>query len=176
MLALCLSFVVVVLDQATKAAVRSHLALGDFVPVVSGLFDIRYIQNTGAAWGIFEGLNQWLVVFSLVMLVAIVAFRRHFFPGALISRIAAGLIVGGIAGNLIDRVRLNYVVDFLDFHWGVHHFPAFNVADSSICIGVGLYLIHQLTARTPAPETGTPAAPRHEEPPHRHTLCERRGE
>jgi signal peptidase II len=154
MLALCLSFAVVALDQTTKHAIRSRLALGEFIPVVPGCFDLRYIQNTGAAWGMLEGLNHWLVVLSLLMLVAIIGFRRHFLPDALVPKIAAGLIIGGIASNLMDRVRLNYVVDFLDFFWRSHHFPAFNVADASICVGVGLYLISQFR-----PSASSPAQP-----------------
>jgi signal peptidase II len=153
MLALCLSFAIVALDQAVKYAVRSRLALGEFIPVIPGCFDLRYIQNTGAAWGILEGLNQWLVVLSLVMLVAIVGFRRHFLPNVLLSKIATGLIIGGIAGNLMDRVRLNYVVDFLDFYWRAHHFPAFNVADASICIGAAtLAVALWMGERRPRPD------------------------
>ena len=148
MLVLCLSLAVPVLDQATKYAVRanSQLQLGQAIPVVPGFFSLQYVQNTGAAWGMFEGLNQWLVAFSLLVLVLILGFQRHFVPAGWLARIATGLIVGGIAGNLIDRVRLNYVVDFLYFYWHTyaHSFPAFNAADSAICTGVGLYLIAQL--------------------------------
>jgi signal peptidase II len=86
------------------------------------------------------------------MLVVIVCFRRSFLNDVPGHRLALGLMVGGIVGNLIDRLRLQYVVDFLDFHWGVHHFPAFNVADSSICIGVGLYILSMLL--TPSPRAG----------------------
>jgi len=144
MLALCLSLAVVILDQLTKHAVRSHLNFNQPITVIPGFFDLRYIRNTGAAWGILEGLNQWLVVLSVAMLLAIVIFRRHLFHPSAGSQVAIGLMVGGIAGNLIDRIRLNYVVDFLDFYWGRWHFPAFNVADAAICCGVGLYMLLQL--------------------------------
>ena len=90
------------------------------------------------------GLNGWLALFSVIILVAIVRFRRAFLSDILIHRLALGLMIGGIVGNLIDRLRLQYVVDFLDFHWGIHHFPAFNVADASICVGVGLYVLSSL--------------------------------
>jgi len=152
MLTLCLSFAVVVLDQATKHLIRSFLPRVGAVSVIPGLFDLRYVRNTGAAWGIFEGFNQWLVLLSVAMLVFILGWRRHFLPDALVPRIAAGLMIGGIAGNLVDRVRLNYVVDFLDFYWRTHHFPTFNVADSAICTGVGLYLLFQLRGNSPKPD------------------------
>jgi signal peptidase II len=143
MLVLCLSFVLALLDQVTKHLARSRLSLGDEIRIIPGLFSLRYVQNTGAAWGILEGLNHWLVLLSAIALVALVAFRRHILTDTLTHRVAAGLMVGGIAGNLIDRVRLSFVVDFLDFYCGTHHFPAFNLADSGICVGVGLYLVSQ---------------------------------
>jgi signal peptidase II len=76
----------------------------------------------------------------------LVGFRRGFLPPGWLGRMILGLLAGGIVGNLIDRVRLGYVVDYLDFHWHGHHFPAFNVADASICIGVGLYMVVHLRA------------------------------
>jgi len=143
MLVLCLSFAVAILDQATKYLVRSHLRVGERIPVIPSVFDLSYVRNTGAAWGLMAGLNDWLVVLSVVMLVVIIVFRRTFIVDAVLQRVAMGLMIGGIAGNLIDRLRLSYVVDFLDFYWGTHHFPAFNVADASICTGVGLYALSQ---------------------------------
>ena len=143
MLALCVSFLVALLDQITKSLVGQNLRVGGSIPVIPGFFDLRYVQNTGAAWGMFEGFSGWLIVISIVMLVVIVVFRRSFVMDALIYRLTMGLLVGGIVGNLIDRVRLGYVVDFLDFYWRGHHFPAFNAADAAICVGVGLYVISQ---------------------------------
>jgi signal peptidase II len=84
------------------------------------------------------------VPLSLVMLIVIVRFRRHFMTGTWVPSVSCGLIAGGIVGNLLDRVRLGFVVDFLDFHWQVHRFPAFNVADAAICTGVGLYVLSEL--------------------------------
>jgi signal peptidase II len=148
MVLLCLSFAVALLDQITKHLIRSNLLLGERVTVIPGLFSLSYVRNTGAAWGMLSGLNNWLIVLSALMLAAIVGFRHKFIsPDRLISRIAVGLMIGGIVGNLVDRVRLGYVVDFADFYWRTHHFPAFNVADSAICIGVGLYILTQLLPR-----------------------------
>jgi len=143
MLALCVSFLVALLDQITKYLAGQNLHVGGCIPVIPELFDLRYVQNTGAAWGMFEGLGSWLIFISVVMLVVIIVFRRSFATDTLIYRLTLGLLVGGITGNLIDRVRLGYVVDFLDFYWRGHHFPAFNAADAAICVGVGLYVISQ---------------------------------
>jgi signal peptidase II len=144
MLPLCIACSIVLLDQLTKLLILRDFFLHESVSVVPGFFDLRYIQNTGAAWGMFAGGHLWLALLSLVMLGVIVVFRRSFLSDARIDRICLGVIIGGIVGNLIDRVRLQYVVDFLDFYWRAHHFPAFNVADSAICIGVGLYILSQI--------------------------------
>jgi signal peptidase II len=136
--------VVVALDQATKWLVRRTFLLEDTsLTVVPGLLNLCYICNTGAAWGMLSGWQSFLIVFSLVAMVLLV-WRRHVLLGNLPWRwLVLGLLLGGICGNLIDRIWLGCVVDFLDFYWGRSHFPAFNVADASICIGVGLFLLWQ---------------------------------
>jgi signal peptidase II len=156
MLSLCLCFLIVLVDQATKTLIRHRLGLNDSIPVISGWFDLRYVQNTGAAWGILSGLNGWLVVLSVIMLAALVAFRHHFMFHSPLQKVALGAILGGIVGNLLDRVSLEYVVDFIDVFWRDHHFPAFNVADSAICIGVGLYFLSQI-GRPAAAHVAEPA-------------------
>jgi signal peptidase II len=154
MFVLSVSFAIALLDQWTKNLVRARLPRDGFIPVIDGYFDIRYIQNTGAAWGMLEGLSHWLVVFSVVMLVAVIGFRRHLMDHRVISRVALACIIAGIIGNLIDRVRLGFVVDFLHFHAGAYQFPAFNVADASICTGAGLFMLAQAL-----PLRGQPAGP-----------------
>lgn len=147
MLALCLSFFIAFLDQISKFAIKSVFLPGEHVPVMPGFFDVVYVQNTGAAWGMLSGFNNWLIAVSLLMVVVLIVFRRRLIPNTLMHRIILGLMIGGVVGNLIDRVKWGFVIDFLDFHWheGVgRHFPAFNIADSAICIGVGLYIISQL--------------------------------
>lgn len=156
MLVLVLSIVLVVLDQVTKELVREGVAFGTTVPVIKSFFNISHVHNRGAAWGMLAGAGHWLIVFSVVMLVVLVVFRRHFLTDTLAHRVASGLMVAGIVGNLLDRVRLGYVVDFLDFHAGVYHFPSFNVADSAICIGVGIYILTQVYA-SGGPPSGAPA-------------------
>ena len=155
MLVVCLSFSIVLLDQLTKHLVEANISYGHAVPVLAGFFDISHVHNTGAAWGMLQGLNHWLVALSFIMVAMLIIFRRHFITDSRLSKVAAGMIIGGIIGNLLDRLRNGHVVDFLDFHWGEHAFPAFNVADSAICIGVAIYMIFQfrhheaLTAEQP---------------------------
>jgi signal peptidase II len=144
MLTLCLSFFIALLDQVTKHIIKTSFNPGEHISVVAGFFDVVYIQNPGAAWGMLSGFNGWLILISVAMVIALIVFRRHFITDSPVHRIVMGLMIGGVIGNLVDRVKWGRVVDFLDFHWNVHHFPAFNVADSSICIGVGLYIISQL--------------------------------
>ena len=134
----------VVLDQATKYLVRRHFALHESRPVIEGFFSLTYVQNRGAAWGILAGWRVALVALAAVMLFVLARYREKIFGPRAIGRVSFVLLVAGIIGNVIDRVFLGYVVDFLDFYVGASHFPAFNVADSCICVGVGLYMLASL--------------------------------
>jgi signal peptidase II len=157
MLILCISFFIALSDQVTKHLVRTNIPLylppDERIVVIPGFFNLTYGQNTGAAWGIMSGFNHWLVALSIVMLVIIIVFRRHFLTESIMTRIAMGLMIGGIIGNLIDRMRLGYVVDFLDFYWNTYHFPSFNIADMAICSGVGLYIITHIRVNIPKVKT-----------------------
>ena len=156
---LLVALLVILLDQATKEWVRGAFSLHESVPVIPGFFHLTYIRNTGAAWGMFSGQNLALSLLAFAMLVALVLFRRKILPPGKPHRVALGLLCGGIVGNLFDRLRLDYVVDFLDFFHRGWHFPAFNVADSAICIGVAIYVLGTLRApraAAPAPETPAP--------------------
>jgi len=141
MLVLLLGLGIAVLDQVTKYVVRLTFAVGESHPVIHGFFDLTYVRNTGAAWGILGGQNASLTLLSIVMLAAILIFRRSFLSDTWEHRIALGLMVGGIVGNLMDRLRLGWVTDFLDFYWKGYHWPCFNVADAAICVGVGVYVL-----------------------------------
>jgi signal peptidase II len=141
MLALVIGIIITVLDQVTKYIVRLDFALGEAREVIPGFMDLTYLRNTGAAWGMLGGRNGSLIVLSVIMLLLLVIFRKSFLADTLDHRIALGLMLGGITGNLIDRVRLGWVTDFLDFYIGRHHWPAFNVADAAICTGVGIYIL-----------------------------------
>jgi signal peptidase II len=148
MVPLVIAIFITVLDQVTKEWVRAHFAtVGDVIPVIPGFFNLTYVQNTGAAWGIFSGHNHWLSLFSIIMLFVMVVFRRSFLNDTWDHRIALGLMIGGILGNFFDRVRLEFVTDFLDFYVGSSHWPSFNVADSAICVGVGIYILSAFWAQ-----------------------------
>lgn len=154
MLILLVSFLIALVDQVLKYAVRATLDISQRIVVLPGVFNISHVRNTGAAWGLFGGSNHWLTLFSALMLAALVACRRQFAHSSRLNRVALSLMIGGIVGNLVDRIRLGYVVDFLDFHWEHHHFPSFNIADSAICTGVGLYILAQFLGRPRAAERG----------------------
>ena len=141
MLILVIGIAITLLDQITKYMIRMGFALGETRPILDGFFDLTYLRNTGAAWGMFGGQNGPLIILSVVMLALLIIFRRSFVVDCLIHRLAMGLMLGGIIGNLIDRIRLGWVTDFLDFYIKGHHWPSFNVADAAICTGVGLYII-----------------------------------
>ncbi len=138
---LLLALAVLVLDQLTKQAIRANLLYDDKIPVVDGFFNLVYVRNDGAAWNLFSGHGVVLILVSVAVLAALAVYRRAFLQEQLSHRILLGLLVGGIVGNLIDRIRFGWVTDFLDFHLGRYHWPSFNVADSAICIAVGLYIL-----------------------------------
>lgn len=129
-------------DQATKAAVLRTISPDDLVPVVPGFFNLVNVANTGAAFGMLKGANTFFAVLSVVAIIVItVLIRRKAFTDGL-SRWAAALLLAGVFGNLTDRLLHGHVVDFLDFilPW-YGRWPAFNVADSCICIAAGLFVI-----------------------------------
>ena len=142
MFVLILALIVVLLDQLTKLWVRASFVYGgDPQPVIPGFFNFVYVRNEGAAWGMFGGQMPILILLSIVVLILLAVYHRKVLNPTLDHRIALGLMVGGIFGNLIDRIRVGWVTDFLDFYIGSYHWPSFNVADSAICIAVGLYMI-----------------------------------
>jgi signal peptidase II len=129
------------LDQFTKWLVVRFIRPDESRVVIPGFFDLVNWPNTGAAWGILRDYNLVLTIVSVLTVLALCLFRHSFQLHRWGPRIALGLITGGILGNLVDRVRVGHVIDFLSFHIGRYHWPAFNVADSAICVGVGLYII-----------------------------------
>ncbi len=138
---------ILVSDQATKLLVTRHLEfLGERV-LLDGFFKLVHWGNTGAAWSLFHGNNLALALVSAAALMALFLCRRHFGTDTARGQIAVGLLFGGIIGNLIDRLRVDHVIDFIRFY--VHRresgmeigFPAFNIADSAICVGVGLLFL-----------------------------------
>lgn len=144
---------IIILDQVTKLLIVERFRLGETIPIISGFFNLTYIRNTGAAFGILAMAPQafrvpFFVTVPLVALVVIGYIFKKISDNDLKLSTALSLVIGGAIGNLIDRVRLEYVVDFLDFHWSYqYHFPAFNVADSAICVGVGFLMLDLLTQK-----------------------------
>jgi len=136
-----IAVLIVVLDQLTKWLVVQYISPTQPIPIIDGFFQLVHWCNTGAAWGIFRDYNIVLAIISVLTVLALYLFRHSFGIHRPSSGWALGLIAGGIVGNVIDRLRLHCVVDFLDFYIGANHWPAFNVADSAICVGVILYII-----------------------------------
>ena len=139
-----ITVVTLVLDQWTKQLILSRFSLYESVTVLENFFHITYVRNKGAAFGIFADSAFRIPFFITVSTVAVVGIlwyllktehHQKWFQAAL------SLIFAGAIGNLIDRIRFGEVIDFLDAHWYQHHWPAFNVADSAICIGVGILLV-----------------------------------
>jgi signal peptidase II len=131
---------VVALDQATKISVRTWLERGEAWPSLDWPVRIRHITNTGAAFGILEDQTLFLVVMAFIGLAAIYLYYRYPPFNHWVVPIAIGMMLGGAIGNLLDRVRAGEVTDFIDFP----RYPAFNVADSSIFIGVSIIIIGYL--------------------------------
>ncbi|HXI01646.1 MAG TPA: signal peptidase II [Candidatus Saccharimonadales bacterium] len=154
---------VLALDQVSKAALVRALDPDAAVSLVPGLFRLTLVTNTGGVFGILRDLNGpgRSILFGMLPLAAIlllVWYARSINPPRALPLGAIGLILGGAAGNLLDRIRLGHVVDFLDAYVGDWHWPAFNLADSGICVGVALLLLDSLISR-PAGEDAPPAAP-----------------
>jgi signal peptidase II len=147
--------VVVILDQLTKLYIHTHFAVGESVPVIAQYFNITYVRNTGAAFGILrDSLASFREMFFLLMppiaMVIIVAILRGVSNQDRWQVLALSLIFGGAAGNYIDRLRFGYVIDFLDFHLrDFYSWPSFNVADSAIVVGVCLLLLLMTFVKQP---------------------------
>ncbi len=135
-------------DQGTKSIVVRSLLVGEERVVLDGFFKWVHWENTGAAWSLFTGKSELLAIVSLIAMMALFIFRRHFDGNTTMGKIALGLLFGGILGNLYDRLHPDrgHVIDFIYFYvyrrsGGESGFPAFNIADSAICVAVGLLLV-----------------------------------
>jgi len=137
---------VIALDQLTKQLVLHSLGYAQEKVVVEGFFKFVHWYNTGAAWSLFRGNNMLLAMIAIAALVVLFFSRHHFDARTLLGQVAFGLICGGIVGNLIDRLWAKHVIDFIYFYLQQRNgaevgFPAFNVADTAICTGVGLVFL-----------------------------------
>jgi len=140
---------VVIADQLSKLWIMTTFSLHEQKDIIPGFFNLVYVTNTGAAFGFLAGSKTMLrqaffVAVAIGALIIIVFAYGQLKRQGKIFVYALGLIAGGAIGNLIDRLRFGSVVDFLDFYLGTHHWPAFNVADSAITVGVGLFLLGTL--------------------------------
>lgn len=137
------SALVVILDQATKLHIDYHFDLYESVPVIPGLFSLTYIRNQGAAFGILADSSirvPFFIAVSVLAILGILWFLKQRQDVQRLGNLGLALIFGGALGNLIDRVRMGEVIDFIDVFWKQHHWPAFNVADSAITVGVFLLI------------------------------------
>jgi signal peptidase II len=149
--------IVVALDQASKGLAASHLMPGESISVLGDFIRLTLVHNTGAAFGLFPGSRVPFIVVSVVAIgVVLYLFFRETYR-SVANRVLLGCILGGAIGNLIDRVRLGYVVDFIDIGFGTARWPVFNAADSAVTIGV-LLLAWNLA------RSGRVAAPHSEDP------------
>ncbi len=135
-----LIFLIVGLDQWVKSAIVSAIPLGESHPVLTNVFSLTYLQNTGAAWSIFEGKLAFFTVITVVAVAVILYFMVKNRGGHVLLMVGFSLILAGALGNFIDRIRLGYVVDM--FQLDFIQFPIFNVADISLCIGVACLFIY----------------------------------
>jgi signal peptidase II len=136
--------IAVVFDRLTKWIVQMNLPFGSYsessmIEVIPHVFYLCHIGNTGAAWGMFHGKSFLLAIFSLLALALLFLFRKGLGLRQMYVQLSLGLVAGGILGNLYDRLRFSYVIDFIVVHLGFYRWPAFNVADACILIGVLLF-------------------------------------
>lgn len=136
---------VFVLDQITKSIIQQRMRIHESIPIIDQFFNLTYIRNPGAAFGLFaeHGNGLRMAFFVTISVVAIIFLWTLFAKTpkeAFVGRLSIAMVMGGAMGNLVDRIRFGEVVDFLDFYIGSYHWPAFNVADSCISIGVTLMI------------------------------------
>jgi signal peptidase II len=150
---------IVIADQITKLIVDRTMPLYHSIPIIDGLFSLTYIRNTGAAFGIFSGSAAafrlpFLIIFSFVAIGFVITMLRRLRDDHTGLITALSFILGGAIGNLIDRVAYGEVIDFLDFYWGRYHWPAFNLADSFITLGVLITVFYLIKAKGEDPFSG----------------------
>ena len=133
---LIVAALIVTFDQLTKLWIRAHLALGESLPLTDRL-SLTYIGNTGSAFGLLANRTVLLIIIGVASLLIVLLFLRYLSQVTTLSMVSVGLVWGGAVGNFIDRLRFGYVTDFIYFRlWGDFYWPAFNVADAAITVGV----------------------------------------
>lgn len=136
------------LDQVVKT-LAIHRLKGSSPVQLLPVLNLAYVENRGCAWGLFQGYSWPLAVFAILAFALLLWKRKSVFPPGGWGFVAEVLLYAGILGNLIDRLYYQFVVDMFDFHWGVHHFPCFNVADSCITVAAGILIATSFLAKKP---------------------------
>jgi signal peptidase II len=149
-ISLAIAALIVLLDRISKLWIVAHIPSGHAIVVIPKIFRLTHVLNTGAAFSMFEGsasphlVRNLLIGFSIVAVVVVLFLIWKMGRGISLTSVALALILGGAVGNLYDRIRFSYVVDFLEVHIVHYHWPDFNVADSAIVVGACLLLIEML--------------------------------
>lgn len=153
--------IVLILDQLTKVYIRANFQLYESVPVIDGWFHLTYVLNPGGAFGMLRDADEsvrlpFFLILSVVAVGALLMFVRQLPTDLRLLQFGLGLVLGGALGNLIDRAWFGHVTDFLDVFWGTYHWPAFNVADSGISVGIVILLYYSVFTPEPNDETDAP--------------------
>jgi signal peptidase II len=153
--------VTIIIDQISKQLILNAFQPGELLPVIPGFFNLTLTFNFGAAFGLWSNLPPGWREFALgasitLALTVLIYFLRYSAQRSALSQISLAAVLGGALGNVIDRFRHGYVVDFLDAYWGNHHWPAFNIADSAIVVGVAIVVLGPQHAPTTETATKTP--------------------
>ncbi len=139
-----ITFICIIVDFISKILVTNNMDLGDSITIIPSFFSISYVQNTGAAWGMFSNGTLILAVVSVVFLFFAIKYIYEAKNISKLSMFSYGMLLGGIIGNLIDRLFRNYVIDFLSFNIFGYSFPVFNIADCFIVVSIFLIVIETL--------------------------------
>ena len=130
--------IIVFMDQIIKYYIINNFSHGQSLAIIKNIFHLTYVKNTGAAFGILKNANNFFIIVSIIIILFLLFYRYYYFKSNIYINMSIGLIIGGAVGNLIDRILLNHVVDYLDFRiW-----PVFNLADSAIVVGAGFLIIY----------------------------------
>lgn len=153
--------ITIVIDQISKQLILNAFQPGEVMPVIPGVFSLTLTFNFGAAFGLWSNLPPGWRELALgasitLALLVLVYFLKHSAQRSILSQTSLAMVLGGALGNVIDRFRHGYVVDFLDAYWGNHHWPAFNVADSAIVVGVAIVVLSP--QHTPAVDSAPKSA------------------
>jgi signal peptidase II len=136
-----IALVIIGIDQLTKWIIVRTMELGERIPVIENFFYITSHRNSGAAWGILQGQMVFFYIITIIVVIDIIFYMQKYAKDDSLLAVSLSLLLGGAIGNFIDRLLHQEVVDFLDFYIFGYNFPIFNVADSSLTIGVILVII-----------------------------------